>query len=519
MINPARRWGPVFPLIFFAITLFALAVGVLQQANPLLNFPSLDSGYYLYIGQQILQGKIPYLDLWESKPPGIFYINALGLWLGRGTRWGIWVLELAGLLVSTILGFVAMRRHYGFFPALFGSLAWLWGLQGVLQGGNLTEEYSLPVNFAAILFFSLVIQNPQRRLYPFLIGITFAASFLLRANNTGVQAAMVLAWTIFAAWERDFRPLFFRLLWSGLGVLTALGSMALFLYWQDNLGEMIEAALLFNLYLTGEKVGLLASLSTGVGFIGIPAGFALLGYLLLAALAPKRNLWTLFVLIALPLEIILSGLSGRGYPHYYITWMPVLALLSAFLLNSLPDLCATLDTRRVWVSLGTLVLVLLLLAAPLTGMAASLRQVVLERERGIELDDPVAAYLRKNTGPQDAVLVWGGRLVYNYLARRESPSSVLFYPLLVDSPISTRLAERFLADVRANPPAVIVDTHAVNQDLLPALDPQIRRGQEKTGKLWRSLPANVGVFYDFVNDNYEQETTLAGCTIYRLRTP
>ena len=518
-MNSLRRLETVLPLIFVIGLLFVLALGVLSQADPLHNFPSLDSGYYLYIGQQILQGKIPYLDFWESKPPGIFYINAFGLLLGRGTRWGVWALELASILASAAIGFAVIRRRYGFFPALFGAIAWLWGIQGVLQGGNLTEEYALPFNFAAILFFVFAIESPQKRLYPFLIGITFAGSFLLRANNTGVQVALVLAWILYALLQREHRPLIFRLLWSGLGVLFVLGPTALFLLWQGSLAEMIDAALLFNFYLSEGGKDLLAGLVAGFGFIGVPAGFALLGYLLLAILAPKRDLWTLFLLILFPLEVVLSSLSGRGYPHYYITWMPVLALLSAHLLAGLPGLCAALDARRAWAVFGILVVAIVLLSTPLAGMAASLRQVATDRQQGIEMDDRVAAYLRKNTEAEDSVLVWGGRLVYNYMSRRESPSSVLFYPLLVDSPISERLSERFLAEVRANPPVLIVDTHAVNQDLLPALDPEIRREQEKTGKLWKTLPANIGLFYEFVSQNYELETVVGDSFLYRLKTP
>jgi hypothetical protein len=517
-MNWGQRALPALPFLFAALIVLVLSLGVLSQADPLRTFPSLDSGYYLYIGQQIFQGKTPYLDLWESKPPGIFYINALGLFLGRGTRWGIWALELFSLLGSAGLGFYLLHRRYGFFPALFGSIAWLWGIQGVLQGGNLTEEYALPFNFAAVLLFTLAIQSPGKRLYPFLIGITFAFSFLLRANNTGVQAALVLAWMLHAALQCEFRPLVFRLLWSGLGVLLVLGLTGIFLFWQGSLAEAIDAALIFNLHMSGDG-NLLRGLTAGLGFIGIPAGFALLGYVLLITLSPKRDLWTLFLLILFPLEVVLSSLSGRGYPHYYITWMPALAILSAHLLAELPGLCKTLDARRIWASLGVFLACLALLAVPLTDTAASLRQVATDRQGGIEMDDPIAAYLRRNTEPEDRVLVWGGRLAYNYLSRRESPSSVLFYPLLVDSPISARLSERFLAEIFDNPPAIIVDTHAVNQDLLPALDPDIRREQQAGGKLWGSLPENIDIFYAFVSQNYELETEIGKAHLYRRIAP
>lgn len=498
---------------------FLLVLAVLSQANPLHTFPSLDSGYYLYIGQQILQGKIPYLDLWESKPPGIFYLNALGLLLGRGTRWGIWALEMFSLLLSAALGFFVARRHHGFFPGLFGMLVWLWGIWGVLQGGNLTEEYSLPFNFAAILFFSLSLQFPQNRYYPLLIGMMFASSFLLRANNTGAQIALVLAWLLSALFQWDGRLLVFRLLWSGLAVLLALGVTGLFFAVQGGLGEMIDAALIFNFYLSGGEKNIFSGITAGFGFIGIPAGFALLGYILLLAVFRKDKPWELFLIILFPLEAIFSSLSGRGYPHYYITWMPALALLSAYLLSNLQELLKMLNTHRVLVTFGVLLVLFFLLISPLDEITSSLLQVATNRQQGIEVDDPLAAYLRENTEPDDLVLVWGDRLAYNYLSRRESPSSVLFYPLLADSPISSRLADRFLSELTDSPPTLIIDTHAVNQDLLPALDPEIRREQEQTGKLWKDLPANISLFYEFVEQNYVQEAVVKGSSIYRIRHP
>ncbi len=123
------------PLTLLAALLLALAVlSVLRQANPLYNFPSLDNGYYLYIGQQILAGKTPYVDMWESKPPGIFYVNALGLWLGRGSRWGVWALEFAALFSAAGVSFLTLRKIYGFLPALLGTLTALWGVSAVLPG-------------------------------------------------------------------------------------------------------------------------------------------------------------------------------------------------------------------------------------------------------------------------------------------------------------------------------------------------------------------------------------------------
>jgi hypothetical protein len=137
------------------LTLFIsiLVLLVLAQANPLINLPSRDGGIYAYIGHIILEGKLPYVDAWESKTPGIFYLNAFALWFGKGTQWGIWLVEFVFLFISAWVGYGLMRKLWQPGAAIFGTLVWLFGLNQVLSGGNFTEEYPLLFNFLASFFF------------------------------------------------------------------------------------------------------------------------------------------------------------------------------------------------------------------------------------------------------------------------------------------------------------------------------------------------------------------------------
>ena len=488
---------------------------VLRQANPLKVFPSLDNGYYLYTGQMILRGATPYLDFWESKPPAIFYINALGLLLGRGTRWGVWGLEFVSLSAAALLGFVVMRRRWGELPAWLGSFCWLLGLNAVLDGGNLTEEYALPLAFLAAWAWLGSSEQAERKRYPFLLGLAFAGGFLLRANNTGLALAGVLAWAVLAVRERDLRRLVMRLFWSGLGVLGVLGLVSMAALLHGNLQAMWEAAILFNLSLQKESQGLLPSFLAGLATIGSPAGFGLLGYALLVISPARREPFSIFLLIALPLEVALASVSGRGYVHYFVPWLPVLGLLAAWLAAGLPGL----SSLRPPVALSVLLVVsLLLVPQTLVEYRDVATRLLFARQQGIEIDHPVAAYLRENTKPAEQVLVWGGRLAFNVLSRRSSPSAVLFYPLLASSPISKSLAARFASDLQTRPPAVIVDTCGINQDLLPCLDPAKRAQQQKSGQLWKFLPANIDSVYAFIAGNYERVAEIDGYVIYARQT-
>src|SRR6185503_7218099 len=114
-----------------------------------------DYGSYIYMAKQIIQGKLLYKDVWDSKPPAIFYINVLALKIGRGSRWGVG-------------------------PALFGVMIWLIGLNHVLQGGNFTEEYPLVFHFISLIIFLKLLENSQDGLYGFLLVLMLSLGFLFR---------------------------------------------------------------------------------------------------------------------------------------------------------------------------------------------------------------------------------------------------------------------------------------------------------------------------------------------------
>ena len=135
------------------VFLFLLTALTLNLANPLFDKPSRDGGFFLYAGQQILNGKIPYLDFWDNKGPAIFYINALGLWLGSGSRWGVWSLEFLCIFGTLLILYRALSKRLGFGAALFGVMMAGLGLRVALGYGNYTEEYALLFNAVGLSLF------------------------------------------------------------------------------------------------------------------------------------------------------------------------------------------------------------------------------------------------------------------------------------------------------------------------------------------------------------------------------
>jgi len=63
-----------------------------------------DQGIYTLAGDSLLEGKTPYKDIWDFKPPGIFFVYALARSLfGTGVE-AVRILEALGL-IGLFLGF------------------------------------------------------------------------------------------------------------------------------------------------------------------------------------------------------------------------------------------------------------------------------------------------------------------------------------------------------------------------------------------------------------------------------
>lgn len=68
------------------------------------NHASSDSAMFQVIGRGWAEGRLPYADLWDSKGPLIFFINAVGFWL-TGSATGVYLLQIASLTFTFVYGY------------------------------------------------------------------------------------------------------------------------------------------------------------------------------------------------------------------------------------------------------------------------------------------------------------------------------------------------------------------------------------------------------------------------------
>jgi len=510
--------------LLFAI-MIVLELTVLVQANPGTELPSRDNGFYLYIGDQIVHDKLPYRDGWESKPPAIFYVNATGLWIGRGSRWGIWVIEFGALLTAIVVSFFLEKRLWGTWPALLGMLLWLYAFDRALVGGNLTEEYPIPLHFISIFLFLELLKKPKQKLFNFMLGLAVGISFLFRPNNAIIETAIILTLGIIRIFQREIRSLLSHTLWIGLGLLTPLLITGIYFWMQGLFQDLLEASLLYNLTYSQEQLTPISPLGKGFSLFGPVAWIALAGYitaLIQIVRHPRGQLAPvyLFLLIAFPMTIYLSDPARRTYEHYYLNWIPILGLLSGLAIHALVSpLSARVKFSFLWNTAGLMLVLLLSTTFFFSSGRAGQYQKAIGRLRNyqganIEKRSPISIYVENHTEPGELVLFWGAYPGENYMSNRASPTSVLFYPLMVKSNISERLNQRFLRELVKNQPILIVD---MDYGQALSLDPEKRLAQQQADTGWSYPPDNLNEVFAYIQSHYLRDAVIDGKTVYRLQ--
>lgn len=98
--------------ILLLLVLVALVVRARTFGNPVIGF---DEQYYLLVGEHMLRGALPYVDLFDRKPIGLFLLYAGAGWIGGmfgDDGFLAYKLVATGFVVATAFGIQRMARRF-----------------------------------------------------------------------------------------------------------------------------------------------------------------------------------------------------------------------------------------------------------------------------------------------------------------------------------------------------------------------------------------------------------------------
>jgi hypothetical protein len=428
-----------------------------------------DQGIYALVGEGLLHGQLPYRDLWDFKPPGIFFVYGLAQGVLGKSMLAPRLLEVAGL-IALVLSFGRLaqtffeNRTVGY---LGGALAALIHAQLDFWHTGQPETFGGFLTVFALLATTADVNRKRRWLIYLLVGALFGAAFLLKPPLGGgalVCAAYLAKREQFGkTWKAVIPPV----LLVGVGSAppprfeitpgyTSLG-------WE---GQRAAGMLYYAL----EEVFFRFSALAAAGVIAAAAISPIHG-------REREGLFLLLGVIALHVTGI--AMQGKFFPYHYGATLPLVAFIAGLGLYKLWRRCLSGGAGGVAAFVGFVAVCIamreavrdlpqsfweraqirlhyLVRAAPYATREEMDRELAYVADYNLDADRQVALELMSKTGPDDHVYIWGFEPVIYWLAERK-PSSRFIYDVPQRSEWQQEYArQELLRDLHENPPSVFV---------------------------------------------------------------
>ncbi len=289
-----------------------------------------DEGTYLYLGQTILDGAIPYTDSYEMKPPGVYYNYA---WVRMIVGSSDYSVRLLSLLISTlnILFLFLVARRWGW---KWGSL-WAASAFMLFQMVPYYQSSALLLEPIILFFFlcGLLLWEIKKGSWisSFLPGILFAWAILTKQNALFLVLGYFVPFLILNFRKRQSMRRFGVML---LGGLTVTSGMILLLAIQGAWSDFVYWVFTYPSQIYTQSIGLPKGVDFFISFF--EKVFWMTPFLWLTSLVGLVFLFTpsikhhsakrLYVLFGFIFGFISICPGLRFYGHYWMLWLPAIAL-------------------------------------------------------------------------------------------------------------------------------------------------------------------------------------------------
>ena len=247
MVQMIKKNYTVLGICFIAsfVTLLFFAISV----SPLALFEGYDSCVFKQMGLAILQGKTPYVDLFDHKGPILYLVNALGLWIGG--RWGLFSLCVLNFTFVLYYWKKIACLYVSDVASIFVILLTIAMYITIMDEGNLTEDWSLlPLSYS--LYLSLWMQKDGHipsKMESYLIGVSAGVILFIRANNVAVLLCAFVLILYLLLRKKTYRGLINVLVCAFGGIISVTSIVLSFFYYrygQNGMEQMIYGSFVFN---------------------------------------------------------------------------------------------------------------------------------------------------------------------------------------------------------------------------------------------------------------------------------
>lgn len=316
-----RNYFWLFLVSFIFVTLFSRATSFLYI------FEGADPSVFKQMGLAILKGKTLYIDYFDNKGCLLYFIHALGLWLGG--NFVILLLQALSLTVTLVIWNKILALYRNRRQRMICLGVGLFLLACFYGAGDQTQEWCLPFISYPLLVFTRAYKEKSniRPGQMLLVGLCFGIITFIQVNNAVAFLGFVAYLWIQYLLHKSFGKLFRSLGCFLAGWLIIAIPCVFYFYLKAGwygVSEMFYASFLSNLEYIGTQYNT-------QWFHWIPYTLFFIAFLLLNIinLQKQRDLW-IPILIAC---VLFVGTFGRLCNNFYLMALLPLSVLTMTMLR------------------------------------------------------------------------------------------------------------------------------------------------------------------------------------------
>jgi 4-amino-4-deoxy-L-arabinose transferase-like glycosyltransferase len=470
----------------------------------------MDEGVYAYIGWGMLDGLVPYKDVFDHKPPGIYLLYSLVFLLTEPSTINVKVFASIYTLGTTLAVFLLARKVAGTKAGCLSALLFgIFSCGPKIEGGGVNTEIFMILPYTLAAYFLLRAAETDKRRSYFLAGLFTGLACTIKQVAV-VNVLWIAAFLLFRIWRRRTGKRVSDIAADAAAVAVGMVlpwiPFALYFYVQDGLHEFFYWQVNFNFAYMDRGVKYLANHAILLKQMKIILSEnSILWLLVLVGLSslwrqvsepegsdsdtmrqPSEKREVLLLMATWPLFSFLGiAMGGRYYGHYFIQLIPSLAVLGGVGLIAVVQ-ALRFKGKEVFRQPSRILLAALIIWSCVlfvkTNAPYYLRydaEQISFRVYGTPLFSVtrfVGKYLRERTQPDDLIYVWAVNPEINFYALRKSPS-----PFLVHSTAFTKLPwdtyEEVIQSLHRAPPRYIVAMQGMSK--FPALKSYVSQNYQK----------------------------------------
>jgi len=395
-----------------------LVLGFIQRIPSIFGYLGGDEAIIAYYSLRILQGSILYRDLFDTKPPGLFFIVALIFWIFGNN---IIIPRIFSMLVSCFTGiplFFIGKKIRNTITGLAAALLFVFDPLS-LKTGIVIHVGSTMVFFmvVSVYFYTLTDKNKQSSLF-FLVGVFIGISTIIK--QPGILILPVILLDLYLK-KKTYKSFLKSIVCISCGTITAIFPFVLYFLFTNALDQAVFALILFNL-LFSKGMTTFAKFHNFFYYVFLRNPFIwIIGCVgLLFAYKSTKN-WNFLITGWFILSLLAIMSLKTPWDHYYLQVVPPLCLSCSICLQEL------FSTQKIKINrlkvdivkIGALLLFLAIIIFAETSLYANPRysSKLSLFSSDLEGQNQVASYIIDHTNPEDKI--FATHSAYYFLTGRE----------------------------------------------------------------------------------------------------